>query len=246
MPLDAQDAAQAEPGGAAQAEPGGAAQAETSNAAQAEPSDADAAQPDETGAQPDINAISKEQAVEMLKANEYFAFYENEVWGHYKYIGNDNRVLAPMPDGRYSVGVANTSVVDVRYVPSSDPFTDPSWYILLDYSGVHSRISEPREIPEGTTFESYLAEIEAANDDIFYITEENMDAFLATYGENTVIPATHLVSARYELVEVNAFTGEVTWTSHAVYPNEGEELFYSDDVREQMRALFPGWGGLYN
>ena len=227
------DAAQGEPDGYAEQPPY---LGESDDLAVNMPSDSDVIEPypfvgdwdDISWESSNINAISKEQAIEI--ANTVIAPDDIEATVYGDAIGGDAIGGA--------VQTVQTDFRDARYVDSADPIGTPSWFVVYsELTGIVRYV----QIPDNTTPEEFLA---ANSDYDFYYSEEyyrtswigtheEVGAQVEEDDEPIFIMATALV--RFIVVEINALTGEfiergvLDWTGYDL----AFDAFYGD-IRENL------------
>ena len=157
-----------------------------------------------------INAISEEQAIAL--AWELFAFPE---------------AYDVTPEGAER-GHA-TEFIKAVYVDSTDPASDPSWFLLFSYRYWGSSFAY---IPEGLTQEEALnREMEQ---DVFGYARFSIGT------DNFGVPVIKwdFGASHYEMVEINALTGE--WIGSGmtdpIYLTDLDELdlYFEDDIRRSM------------
>jgi len=138
---------------------------------------------------PNINAISKEQAIEIAQGDGFMPSVT------YEYSG--------------AIYHATTTVVGAKYMESNDPASDPSWFVLFSQIS-HGEYS--MSVPEGYTAEEYLAHI--CTMDNVYFGSENMvqvtdwdmvESCADSDGKPVLIY--HDITPNNYLVEINALTG---------------------------------------
>jgi len=181
---------------------------------------------------PNINAITREQVIEIAQAVIAHDGIEVTVYENTKAIGADVRVIGG------AINTVQTDFRDARYIDSADPIGDPSWFVLFsELTGIERYVT----IPEGTTPEEFLA---ANNQEDFYYSEEyyrkswigtleEVDTTVLDNGEPVFVMATAWV--RFIVVEINALTGE--FIERGVLDMSGLDLpadaFYGD-IRERF------------
>ena len=161
--------------------------------AQEEPAkDEDSATHEETAKQesvPGINVITKEQAIEIAKGERQ------------------------MPSETYEYGGAvyrtTTTVIGAKYIESSSPASDPSWFVLF---GQISHGEYSISVPEGYTAEEYLAHLRTM-DDVYFGSEimalvtdwDMVESGSDSDGKPVLIY--HDIAPNHFMVELNALTG---------------------------------------
>ena len=156
----------------------------------------------------DVNAISEEQAIALA-------------WELYMFPDEDD--VNPAGERR---GHA-TKFIEAKYVESTDPASDPSWFLLFSYRywGVSFAY-----IPEGLTQEEALnREMEQ---DIFGLARFSMGT------DNFGVPVIKWESSgsHYEMIELNALSGEWIGSgmTHPVYNADLDEFILEDNIRKRM------------
>ena len=175
---------------------------------------------------PNINAITKEQAIEIARTA----------------IARDGVEVTKYEDTRSgAIHTIQTDFRDARYVDSADPIGDPSWFVVFsELTGIERYV----QIPDNTTPEEFLA---ANNQEDFYedetyyrkswigTLEEDGETVLEE-GEPVFVMATAWV--RYIVVEVNALTGD--FIERGVLDISGFDLAF-DAFYGDIREFFLPW-----
>jgi len=156
----------------------------------------------------DINAISEEQAIALA-------------WELYMFPDEDG--VNPAGERR-----GNTTVfIEAKYVESTDPASDPSWFLLFSYSYWQKMFVY---IPEGLTQEETL--YREMEQDIFGLARFSIGT------DNFGVPVIKWESSgsHYEMVELNALTGEWIGSgmTRPVYNADLEEFISEGYIRKNM------------
>jgi len=156
----------------------------------------------------DINAISKERAVEL--AWELFMF-------------PDEDETTPQGERRGH----KTEFIEARYIENTDSAKDPSWFLLFSY---HYWGTAFNYVPEGSTPEEEI-EREIPNDIFNYATFS-----VGTDNFGYPVIKWEYNAGHYEMVEINAITGE--WIGSGwikpVYNKDLDEFAFWDDIKRGM------------
>jgi len=168
-----------------------------------------------------INAISREQAIAIA-----MAFY-------------DDMNPETFVNERGETRTDSHAFVDVRYIESTDPISDPSWFALFSYRtwGVSH---DP--IPEKYTPEEYLKIAEesynmAIIDSPNYASYTSFSLGTDSFGETVVIRSYDI--SGFDLIEIDALTGEYVGYGIKKY----DELIdlYKLINGEEVKAFMDNW-----
>jgi len=168
-----------------------------------------------------INALSREQAIALA-----IAFYEDM---------NQETFVNDKGETRTS----SHAFVDVKYIESTDPASDPSWFALFSY---RTRGETHDPIPENYTPEEYLriakecydmAIIESPN----YASYASFSLGTNSFGETVVIKSYDING--YDVVEIDAFTGEYIGYGIKMYDELGNLDRFIDGI--EFKEFMDNW-----
>jgi len=165
---------------------------------------------------PNINAITKEQAIAI--ASESLV---PKVGRYYNNSGTDVTV--------------SRDFLEAKYMECPDPLREPSWYVL--FAG-YSSGTTVNHIPEGITPEEYLQKI-------LYdpLLSEGSDPIIGTDNFGNTVIIDHHSRTGFIVAEVNALTGEYICYGSTLADDISLEYFScADDIKQALVLVYPDPG----
>jgi len=164
---------------------------------------------------PNINAITKEQAIAIASES-----------------------LGPKVETYYSNSGTSATVsidfLEAKYMETPDPLRDPSWYVLFAKHSSGTSISHVP--PEGITPEEYLQKI--LDDPLL---SNGSDLIIGTDNNGYPVIIDHFSRTLYVVVEVNALTGEYILYGSTLDDDISLDFFTcADDIKQVF--IYPGTG----
>ena len=168
----------------------------------------------ETETIPNINAITKEQAIAIASES-----------------------LVPKIGTYFSISGTDITIsrdfLEAKYMECPDPLVDPSWYVLF---ATHSSGTTVSNIPEGITPEEYLQKI--LDDPLL---SEGSDPMIGTDSNGNPVVIDRHDRTGYVVAEVNALTGEYICFGSTLADNFSLDFFTCADDIKQVLVYSESW-----